>query len=132
MRQQMQASGLGLRQDMSAALTRMAAHMEAANRAMQANNPASAQKFMDSAEKDVDTLKLSPASNLCGEERFMKRRCLALVLAGACASLGFAQQPPAAQKRRVAVMSFGYGTVRSAHRRSSVPMPTLVREFRIW
>jgi eukaryotic-like serine/threonine-protein kinase len=56
MRQQMEASGLGLRQDMSAALSRMGARMDAAGRALQANDPASAQKFMDAAEKDVDTL----------------------------------------------------------------------------
>jgi hypothetical protein len=56
LRQQMESSGLGLRQDMAAALSRMGARMEAAERALRANDPASAQKFMDAAEKDVDTL----------------------------------------------------------------------------
>jgi serine/threonine-protein kinase len=56
LRQQMEASGVGLRQDMAAALSRMGARMEAADRALRANDPASAQKFMDAAEKDVDTL----------------------------------------------------------------------------
>lgn len=56
LRQQMNASGMGLRQDMVAALSRMAARMEAADRAMHANDPSSAQKFMDAAEKDVNTL----------------------------------------------------------------------------
>lgn len=56
LQQQMAASGLGLRQDMVAALSRMGARMEAADRALRANDPASAQKFMDAAEKDVDTL----------------------------------------------------------------------------
>jgi serine/threonine-protein kinase len=56
LRQQMEVSGLGLRQDMAAALSRMGSRMEAANRALRANDPASAQKLMDAAEKDVDTL----------------------------------------------------------------------------
>ncbi|HEX4810684.1 MAG TPA: protein kinase [Bryobacteraceae bacterium] len=56
LRQQMNATGMGLRQDIVAALSRMAARMEAADRALRANDPASAQKFMDAAEKDVNTL----------------------------------------------------------------------------
>jgi serine/threonine-protein kinase len=56
LRQQMETSGLGLRQDMAAALSRMGARLDAADRALRANDPANAQKFMDAAEKDVDTL----------------------------------------------------------------------------
>jgi curli biogenesis system outer membrane secretion channel CsgG len=44
----------------------------------------------------------------------MKRSCFALVLLAACIGVGRAQEAPVAQKRRVAVMSFGYGTVRSS------------------
>jgi curli biogenesis system outer membrane secretion channel CsgG len=44
----------------------------------------------------------------------MNRSCLALVVLVACAGIAPAQKPPAAQKRRVAVMRFGYGTVRSS------------------
>ncbi|HEX4228759.1 MAG TPA: protein kinase [Bryobacteraceae bacterium] len=56
LRQQMAVSGLGLRQDMAAALSRLETRMDAASRALRANDPASAQKLMDAAEKDVDTL----------------------------------------------------------------------------
>ena len=44
----------------------------------------------------------------------MNRSCFALVLIAACAGVAPAQETPVAQKRRVAVMSFGYGTVRTS------------------
>jgi curli biogenesis system outer membrane secretion channel CsgG len=44
----------------------------------------------------------------------MNKSCFALVLLMASAGIAPAQKPPEAQKRRVAVMSFGYGTVRSS------------------
>jgi hypothetical protein len=56
LRQEMESSGVGLRQDMAGALSRMGARMEAADRALRANDPAGAQKLMDAAEKEVDTL----------------------------------------------------------------------------
>ncbi|HWF48545.1 MAG TPA: CsgG/HfaB family protein [Bryobacteraceae bacterium] len=44
----------------------------------------------------------------------MNRSCVAVMLLVACAGIAPAQKPPAPQKRRVAVMRFGYGTVRSS------------------
>lgn len=44
----------------------------------------------------------------------MKRSCFAGVLLVAFAGMAVSQKPPGVQKRRVAVMRFGYGTVRSS------------------
>lgn len=44
----------------------------------------------------------------------MKRSCLVFILLFTCIGLAAAQAPPDAAKRRVAVMSFGYGTVMSS------------------
>ena len=55
-RQQQAASGFGLRQDVAASLSRMEAHMDAAERAVQGQNPQAARKSMDQAEKEIDNL----------------------------------------------------------------------------
>ena len=55
-RQQQAASGFGLRQDVAASLSRMEAYMDAAERAVQGENPQAARKSMDQAEKEIDNL----------------------------------------------------------------------------
>jgi serine/threonine-protein kinase len=56
LRNEQAASGLGLRQDISASLSRMEAYMDAAERATQSGNIPSARKSMEQAEKELDKL----------------------------------------------------------------------------
>jgi serine/threonine-protein kinase len=56
LRDQLAANGLGLRQDMAGSLSQMESYMDEADRALQSNNPALAQKRMDQAERQVETL----------------------------------------------------------------------------
>jgi len=56
LRNEQSASGLGLRQDITASLSRMEAYMDAADRAAQSGNPASARKSLDQAEKEIEKL----------------------------------------------------------------------------
>lgn len=62
LRRNQEAQGLGLRGDIIASLNRMNAHKEAANRAMQQHDSTAANKYMEQAEGDLQTL-----------ERFMGR-----------------------------------------------------------
>ncbi len=56
LRSEQAAGGLGLRQDISASLSRMEGYMDAAERATQGGNIASAKKNMAQAEKEVEKL----------------------------------------------------------------------------
>jgi hypothetical protein len=56
LRNEQSASGLGLRQDITASLSRMEAYMDAADRAAQSGNPASARKSLDQAEREIEKL----------------------------------------------------------------------------
>jgi serine/threonine-protein kinase len=56
LRRQQAASGFGLRQDILASLSRMEAYMDAAERSVQSENPPTARKNMDQAEKEIDNL----------------------------------------------------------------------------
>jgi hypothetical protein len=56
LRDQLAANGLGLRQDMAGSLSQMENYMDEADRALQSNNPALAQKRMDQAERQVENL----------------------------------------------------------------------------
>ena len=56
LRSEQAAGGLGLRQDISASLSRMEGYMDAAERATQGGNLASAKKNMAQAEKEVEKL----------------------------------------------------------------------------
>jgi serine/threonine-protein kinase len=56
LRRQQAANGFGLRQDISASLSRMEAYMDAAERSVQSENPPTARKNMDQAEKEIDNL----------------------------------------------------------------------------
>ena len=56
LKQQQAAAGVGLRQDMRASASRLDAYLQAADRAVQGGNPASARKNMDRAEEELSKL----------------------------------------------------------------------------
>jgi len=56
LRSQQESQGLGLRNDMAAADSRMRSYMQAANRDLQSSRAAAAGKNMDKAEPEIDTL----------------------------------------------------------------------------
>lgn len=56
LRQQQAAEGLGIRQDIAAAASRLEAYLQAADRAVQSRNSQSARKNMDRADQDLSTL----------------------------------------------------------------------------
>ena len=55
-RRQQEADGLGLRNDMESADTKLNSYMQAATRDLQSGRPASAARNMDKAEAEIDIL----------------------------------------------------------------------------
>jgi serine/threonine-protein kinase len=55
-RRQQEADGLGLRNDMESADTKLNSYMQAATRDLQSARPASAARNMDKAEAEIDIL----------------------------------------------------------------------------